>query len=75
MSSSAAGDHNGEAIETRIAIAVGQLANNPPFTGAPDRNCVITVRQASSEPSRVILDNRFYSALAGADRQQIGMRR
>jgi hypothetical protein len=22
-----------------------------------------------------ILDNRFYSALAGADRQQIGMRR
>ena len=52
MSSSAAGDHNGEAIETRIAIAVGQLANNPPFTGAPDRNCVVTVRQASSEPQQ-----------------------
>jgi hypothetical protein len=48
MSSSAAGDHNGEAIETRIAIAVGQLAHNPPFTDAPDRNCIITVLQASS---------------------------
>jgi hypothetical protein len=35
MSSSAAGDHNGEAIETRIAIAVGQLANNPPLYRCP----------------------------------------
>jgi hypothetical protein len=52
MSSSAAGDHNGEAIETRIAIAVGHLANNPPFPGAPDRNCIRTVRQASSEPKQ-----------------------